>query len=366
MLVRVRYNYQYNDGTKLQLILRMDAYDSRVVIDSTVDGNNTDTGWDLLLTPGLPTSAIQFMPEQVTVQPGTTLVNGWRNKPLANYAAGTIMNLVPWGDWWDEFTAPSFYLVYTPPTTPARELIIKRLKPEVWVDPGPVGSMNFWDQWQPKVIPFMKDADGSLYLRNNNAQGRRVWMLGEQLNSQRGPVSPANNAMDTEPVGDLDSVKDLILDWTASAESSPRLYLSGTELADAGTRFPSAYSDLRNVASARSDLASLGFYDTMRRPAATVCRYDAVVDSDLITTQERALFRAQMAFIAYRLASPANWSSERGFRSGNENMTVSQTLNLGLAACALRDHPMAPTWIAYARERFRAVDGSAGRSRVLE
>jgi len=62
-----------------------------------------------------------------------------------------------------------------------------------------------------------------------------------------------------------------------------------------------------------------------------------------------------MAYFAYRLADPGVWSAERGYCSGNSNMTVTWEIPRGLAACTIPEHPMAKTWYRKARrimERF--------------
>jgi hypothetical protein len=62
-----------------------------------------------------------------------------------------------------------------------------------------------------------------------------------------------------------------------------------------------------------------------------------------------------MAYFAYRLADPGVWSAERGYCSGNANMTVTWEIPRGLAACTIPEHPMAKTWYRKAQrimERF--------------
>jgi hypothetical protein len=51
-----------------------------------------------------------------------------------------------------------------------------------------------------------------------------------------------------------------------------------------------------------------------------------------------------MAYYAYRLSDPAVWSAERGYCSGNQNMTVTWEISRGITACAIPDHPMAKVW----------------------
>ena len=56
------------------------------------------------------------------------------------------------------------------------------------------------------------------------------------------------------------------------------------------------------------------------------------------------MLQAQMAYFGYRLTDPAVWSAERGYCSGNQNMTVTWEMSRGLMACTIPEHPMAKTW----------------------
>ncbi|HEY3417041.1 MAG TPA: hypothetical protein VGM23_09180, partial [Armatimonadota bacterium] len=78
--------------------------------------------------------------------------------------------------------------------------------------------------------------------------------------------------------------------------------------------------------------------------APTPILYDGVIDSPAVPEAERPVLRAQMAYYAYRLADPAVWSAERGYCSGNQNMTVTWEISRGLTACAIPTHPMAKVW----------------------
>jgi len=91
-------------------------------------------------------------------------------------------------------------------------------------------------------------------------------------------------------------------------------------------------------------LVKLGHFDVMRHAITVAAIYDAVIDSDLVTPDQRRAHRAQMAYLAYLVADPRCWDMERGYITGNPNMSVSYTMSLGVIACALRDHPMAVTW----------------------
>ncbi len=365
LFARVRYRYGYSDNTSLMIDVRVDAHEGgwqtggesfRVSFDTEVTGGSTNDGWDLMLSPNLPQTALQFLPEAAGGQSGTYTTNGYKAKALANYTTGVVTRLTPWGDWWDEFTQPLFYLSYPAGSNSAeRLLMVRRTQPGDWIDPGPPAVAQPWEWFTPKQVPLLKDADGSLYLRINNAPGRRHWIIAEQTPGMRAPVLGAQNAMPGEYLPSLDEVKDMTLSWTDDANGRPRLFLNATELAQAGTEQPAALAELNNPSNLRTGLGKFAYFDTMRTPETLIYQYDAMIDNPAqITTTERAYQRARMALMTYRLASPANWSDERGYRSYNENMSIAQALNVGLAACALIDHPQSATWLTYARMRFDA------------
>ncbi|HOF86595.1 MAG TPA: hypothetical protein PLZ36_00645, partial [Armatimonadota bacterium] len=91
-----------------------------------------------------------------------------------------------------------------------------------------------------------------------------------------------------------------------------------------------------------------GNMDLMRAVMDTAARFDALIDSGLLSPEERRLRKAQMLFLCYMVANPAHWSYERGYCSGNPNMTVSRIANLGVAAMAIRENPQAKKWAQYA------------------
>ena len=72
--------------------------------------------------------------------------------------------------------------------------------------------------------------------------------------------------------------------------------------------------------------------------------YDALIDTPLVSEADRPVLRARMAYFAYRLTDPAVWSAERGYCSGNANMTVTWEIPRGLVACTIPEHPMAKVW----------------------
>jgi hypothetical protein len=150
------------------------------------------------------------------------------------------------------------------------------------------------------------------------------------------------------PLPRLNEVKDMVLDWPDGRDKHPYLFMDLREMEAAGQRHAAALGDARDVEALRKDLDALSAIDLMRHVIGVACRYDAIIDSALISPQDRALFKAQAAFLAYQAAGAFHWSFERGYCSGNPNMTVSRIIGIGILGCALRDHPMGKTWAMYA------------------
>ena len=225
---------------------------------------------------------------------------------------------------------------------------------------------KIWDAWKRKAMPMRYAADGTVSLSASLARGRRVWT-----------VSAGSPRVGTQ----LDANLGLVLDWPADPKRpNPRLFVGAAELRDAWARAATDPAALKRLTSGggwataavpvlmkpaadrkpedvervvkplRDQLALMGRFDVMRGAVATVTLYDTLIDSDLLTPRDRALFRAQMACLAYLMADPRCWSMERGYCSGNPNMSCSYTLSLGVIACALSDHPMAKAWAARATQ----------------
>jgi hypothetical protein len=254
------------------------------------------------------------------------------------------------------------------------DLRIVARDPGAWADPakpftyGGYEKWNLdmiplsWDRWKRKRLPLTYAADGAIGLRTDFAAGRRLWSVGSG-----------------EPVvGErLNEVKEMVLDWPSAAGAEhPSLFMSKAEVEAAWKKNTPDAARVKSYAAykatgsqakaylasngdaeiARADavpallqqLGLLGDYDVMRGGIAAAGLYDALIDSSFVTPQQRTLLRAQMAYLGYVMADPMMWSIERGYHSGNPNMSISYTLTLGIVACAIPDHPMAKTWSDYA------------------
>ena len=106
VLVRVECRYLYADGRTNCITVQLNAQGNRVCYTTSVPQGQPKDGWDLLLT-GLPPLAFQFMPEQVTLQPGTHAIKAWKEREVAAYAPG----LIPKSIAFHEFTLSNLKVV---------------------------------------------------------------------------------------------------------------------------------------------------------------------------------------------------------------------------------------------------------------
>ncbi|HEY3416484.1 MAG TPA: hypothetical protein VGM23_06345, partial [Armatimonadota bacterium] len=261
-------------------------------------------------------------------------------------------------------------------------LSISSLNPAEWYEPnaGPVLGGGVWNP--RKNLNLLKAQDGTILFQINNALGKRKWLFGGPLPARkwrRMDAFPNGIPMGVWP---LDRVKDLVLDWPGDEGTHPRVFVTRQDLArvqqqqvnparlDAMLKYCAVYQyidvptyrdpnamlaylltgskgvadKVHLVERLRTYLGQLGNYDRMREASHTASMYDALIDSDIITPRERKVFRAQMAYLAYVCADPSDWSFDRGYCSGNENMTVAHVLNLGMIAATIPEHPMAKAW----------------------
>ena len=324
---------------------------------------------------------------------------------------GLITSLTPWEDWFGTFTQARIRLKLenttrelqirsVDPGAWVRPRPIEELfSPDL--DPDPAKSL--WVPWNQKCMPLQRDAAGEVVLQVNAEQGVRKWTVSDCL-SMPGVASmfgwrdykpESEFPPETRPaVGyRLDEVKDYVLDWPDEVGRHPLLFTSRSELEERWKRKgadPAQIEKLLRSGRASSAKAisyspnwgyqcAVGAYllsgqspevgaktqllarlrQALRYElwgsqfgcagAPTPIIYDAVIDSPVVSEAQRPLLRAQMAYFAYRLASPAVWSAERGYASGNQNMTVTWEISRGLAACAIPRHPMAKAWYQKAK-----------------
>jgi hypothetical protein len=329
---RVRMTYTFADGNALTLAAMLVAGDRAVRWEMAVRDDRPDQGIAFRLPPVpgvkevlLPKGYGQWAKEdrKLAVAPS--------DKPLCYLSPDSSMvNGFP-------EDPPKIRWV----TEAGTELQLASRDPGAWVDPvapftyGGFKTWNLdmiplaWEHWKRKRMPVSYAADGAVTLQASLAKGQRKWRMG---------------AGGTAVGEDLDRIKEMVLDWPETDTAHPHLFMSKAEMEGKRSK-----EDLAKIVAAlRESLAKLGNFDVMRIAIAVAGQYDAVIDSGLLSPADRALFRAQFAYLAYLMADPMCWSIERGYHSGNPNMSCSYTLSQGVLACAIPDHPMAKTWADYA------------------
>ncbi|MHB9023898.1 MAG: hypothetical protein ACYC7E_06930 [Armatimonadota bacterium] len=336
---------------------------------------------------------------------GTTgFKSEWAEIPLKDYIApkpqpaNLVTRLTPWEDWFGTFTQRTIRLKLENTT---RELQIHSLDPGAWVEPrdireifgvnsDPDPAKDLWVGWNQKMMPLLRDTIGDIYLQVNAARGVRKWLVSECQSvigwkgMGEGPTPESRPTLGCR----LDEVKDFVLDWPGDAGTHPRLWLKKAELTAVWNRKdadPDILAELIRSGAAGSpesvpsvaqsggsNHTALGAYlysggslevaqktqmlarlykalqaspnSLMFSGGQVSSIYDALIDSPVVPDAERSLLRAQMANLAYGMADPATWSAERGYCSGNSNMTVNYVLGLGMIACTIPEHPKAKAW----------------------
>jgi len=316
--------------------------------------------------------------------------------------AGLVTNLTPWEDWFGTFTQTRIRLKLENTT---RELQIRSLDPGAWVEPTEIEAIfdpklrpdpakGLWAGWSQKCMPLLREPSGEIVLQVNAAPGVRKWTVSDCL-SMPG-VAALFHYYEYKPESEfppetrptvgyrLDEVKDYVLDWPDERGRHPLLFISRSELearwkrkdADpallkklliygrgSGPYSPNSSTDaavgLYLLSGGSPDVVAkcqllarlrkilqyeLWSYQFGCAGAPAPILYDALIDSPVVPAAERPVLRARMAYYAYRLTDPAVWSAERGYASGNQNMTVTWEISRGLTACAIPKHPMAKVW----------------------
>lgn len=407
VFARVEFRYTYEDGNVLELTAQLAAGDNAVYWDMHVRQDRPENGWRIVLDEGLPALLfpvrIEFFSKRECVSGGARAVHDLCVLPLTGHKPGLITQLTPWEDWWNDYTQTRIR-IWAPEVQ--AELVVAAHDPGAWVEPKPPGTMREWDAWQHKLAPLKKDAAGEAYLEMNLAAGEaggvRRWSLGarrmpaealaaeDPLQLKDPAVLAAGNAFPR--VGrQLNTVNGYVLDWPRDPNSRhPRMFVSADEIETYRQRAAPDPEALDYAAAVsrqilnepshhdahilgvwlatgrkehaetgqllerlRRHLGLRGEFDRMRHTVAVAALYDALIDTELVPEHDKPYLRAQMAYLAYRIADPSTWSVERGYRSGNPNMSVSHLLNQGLLAALLRDHPEASNWAQAAINRFK-------------
>jgi len=418
---RVAIRYTYEGGNTMDLTVQVAAGDNAMRMETRVQKHQPGDGFDLVLSKNLPPFIFQVQDEKRkdrpcfmnTEKPYNMLA--WAEIPLKDYVApkgrpaGLVTTLTPWEDWFGTFSQTRIRLKME---GTKRELQIRSLEPDAWVEPRPIEEIfgvsvkpdPAWVGWPHKCMSVFRSPAGEVSLQVNAAQGVRKWTVSDCLFMpgvaslyQSYKYKPESEfPPETRPaVGyRLNEVKDYVLDWPSDGQRHPRLFVKRAELearwkrerADpavlkellkkgtntavdivraylpgwttdfaVGAYLLSGYS--RDVAAKTQVLARLrqalkyelyGVQFGIAGAPAPIL-YDAVIDSPIVSKAERPVLRARMAYYGYRLADSAVWSAERNYCSGNSNMTVTWEISRGLVACTIPDHPMAKTWYGKAQ-----------------
>ena len=363
VLAEVAMRYTYEGGSVLTLTARLAAGDSQLLWDTHSSADKAEDGWEITLNRGLGALALAWTGKFVNNKWGK--LNEKRDITLDQEPAGTVVSLEPWADWWDGCTGTTWTLKAE---GQGEVFKVASREPGDWVEPLAPGTLRDWGGWVHKLINLRREANGELLLQVSNAAGWRKWQIG-------GP----QNAVGYR----LNVVKDYALEWPGDAGTHPRMFLTRQEMEKAREQnrpaLPKLLASLKPYwtedpkwTPSYHECAALSAYllsadpqvaaetdllgrfrkvmllpktfDTMRSTCAVTIMYDTLIEDPLVPEQERPELRARMANLGYKLADPATWSCERGYRSYNLNMSVANVLNLGMVASAIPTHPMAKEW----------------------
>ncbi len=384
------WHYEYEDGTDLTLRAEIVAGDSMLLVDVDCDGERADSGIALPIAGPGESLSLRLLAEAQHARPETQSAptGAWTDVPIQLQAPGEITRLTPWHDWWDEYTQVLIRL-----TRPGakRERRIVRRDAGAWVEPAAPGSPRAQPGLRRKQVPLVRTPNGALELQLDAAPGIRRLAIGHArpFPERDADARPTNDSVllryTVLPLGDvghhLQEVREMVLDWPEGPQH-PHLYMDADELAAVHSRKHDPqqieahirlletapigegwYVQTRGVAAwlltgdprlarrgklverLRFQLAQLGVYYMKNAGATVIALYDALMGSDLLTDDNRRLFRAQFAYMAYRMADPGTWSAERGYATGNLNMTVATVMQLGIAGTTIPAHPAAREWM---------------------
>lgn len=405
----IRWHYRYAGGEEFFLRGRIGERDTAIYWDMTCRGSVFGNGWELVVDEGTdPVSfvtQIEFFSKRKipgrSVTPGDTVAI-----PLKDEPPGTFASVTPWADWGNDVTKTVVFLEAAGKRPP---FFAASRDPGAWMEPQEtdasfMGGEPIWGRDQ-KSLPVVKREDGSTAVLaaviDKPGGGLRRWITGFMPPADWQAATAAFRSRQPEIVQRqqqllvdkrrLDWVKDFTLSWAERPTvERPGLFVSPRDIlrARAAGALPGALAvesqrvrgiaigdipsatdgialtswllfgtrqsaiDFKVVERLRHRLSLLGDFDLMRGAPIVAALYDSVIDAGLVTPTEREIFRAQMAYLAYRMEDPSTWSVERGYNASLPNMNVSYILGLGIVACALRDHPRAAEWCAPAIKRM--------------
>jgi hypothetical protein len=298
---------------------------------------------------------------------------------LSDLAGHSALVLEPWLEWWQPTQGNwlAFYGEHSPDL-----LAVGAREAACWVEPGKTG-------WNTGITVDKSSPTLQFQLRGFE----RKWMC---------MVLPKDSALqpskDSAPLPQqylikhsdlpLNRVKDYVLAWPDAGLGHPRLFVTPNELQAFRARFKADTNHLAQLRRSAVFMHSLDDYITnslgtgdpeveqrltefaLKQLQSAVDLYvrqavyptqgayphehynevtpalnalDAILQPGVLSPEQRACARAQLAFLGYTLASPSNYSPERGFKA-NPNMTTAIRCELGVLACLIPDHPKAREW----------------------
>lgn len=240
-----------------------------------------------------------------------------------------------------------------------------------------------------KGVPIRTQPDGEVVLRAQLEGPGRSWIFG--TSTVENTVRP--NPEMAEPqayylkycVTPLAEVNDMVLEWETDRDHAewPRIFLRNDEIAPIAELYPdnldwgsgrkklywqfltaptpelrqhmreqalgSLAHAVQNFTQGHSWRGHIGPSPTKGtvhycdRLKYLMFELDIAFGQELFTPKETARIRAQLAFLAYRIASPDYYDLGRDYRA-NPNMTTLRHTAVGMLGCMLRRHPLSQQW----------------------
>ncbi|MFW6039110.1 MAG: hypothetical protein ACOC9P_01390, partial [bacterium] len=359
VFAEVALRYRYAGGKTFRLRVQLAARQQEARWSARVDDTLKDNGWALDVSRGAPALTPLIQRKSHGVHPKLRSKDvekaGWLAVPLDEFETGKVVQkLTPFADhWWGNTTHRMRLQLGEGP----RELRIRRWDVGAWVEPKPLGTLVGWEQFLPLQVPLVRAAEG-LELRFDHVRGRRKWRLGEfgpmETDTWRSRWVGRGGGQVLTEQPELNEVKDYVLDWEGADQTPRPTVLFGPDVYTEAVKRTRSYAfNQHHLKRLENGLAAFGEFDKFRTTALVISLYEGVMATDLPSEAQRRLFRAQLAYLAYRHMHPSTWSIERGYRTYNFNMSVVHGTVPGLFAAALPNHPEAEAWARLSLERVR-------------
>ena len=360
VFAKAAVTYRYEGGHTARLIVRLAARQREARWAMHVNGAQPKNGIALNLSRDAPDMAALIQRKShgrphSKLQGKNVEKGAWGTVPLDTFDAGDLIaRLTPFADHWRGTTA---HLIRLRLNDGPRELRIRRWDAGAWVEPKKLGTLTRWGHYMRKAVPAQVTERG-LEMRFDHQAGARKWRIGEfgplDTDAWRSRWIGRGGGQVLTEQPDLNEVKDYALDWPGADDTERPTVLFGRETYEqALKREPDAALKERHLDKLKERLAKLGETDKFRATVPTIALYDAVMATDMPSAEQRALFRAQLAYLAYRQMHPSTWSIERGYRTYNFNMSAVHGTAPGLFAAAMPKHPMAEQWAQRSIKRVR-------------